>query len=154
MKKLFIASDHAGIELKKRLTALLNLFIVTEKGEDSIEWVDLGPNSETSVDYPDYALKVGDAIQKNPGSFGILICGSGIGMSISANKLKGIRAALCPVPEYARLARQHNHANILCLGARFLTEEAAIEITQAFLSTAPSMESRHVNRVRKSDELL
>jgi ribose 5-phosphate isomerase B len=124
-KKIFISSDHAGFALKKFLTEeLLKLGYVP---------VDLGCNSpDKSVDYPDYATKL---CKKLGNQFGILICGSGVGISIAANRYKKIRAALCHNTKIAKLSRMHNDANVLCLGARFTKEKLALAITKAFLTT-------------------
>lgn len=144
--KLFIASDHAGVELKTRLI---------EAGKSrGIEWVDLGPATTDSVDYPDYAHdlckrilaeKKGDELSQ---PCGVLICGSGVGMSIAANRHKGIRAVLALRKDVAVLSRQHNAANVLCLGARLMNESTAFEILNAWVGT--SFEGgRHQNRVDK-----
>ena len=110
--------------------------------------LDLGCHSEDSIDYPDYAHPVADEVLKNRVDKGILICGSGNGISMTANKHQGIRCALCWNPEIASLARQHNDANIVSLPARFISDEEAFEITDIFLST--SFEGgRHANRVAK-----
>ena len=103
MKKIFIASDHAGYNLKNSITSKLRKII------------DLGPKSSDSVDYPDYAKKLSKKVASNKGSFGILICGSGMGMAISANKTKNIRAALCYSKKNTKLSRLHNNANIITL---------------------------------------
>ncbi len=141
LKKVLIASDHAGYEFKLRLKSLLK----------DTPWEDLGPDSAKSVDYPDFAKKLAYRIQSDETSLGILICGSGIGMSIAANRVRGVRAALISDPVSARLAREHNDANVLCLAARFLAPEYAAEITQIFLKTLPSQDERHLNRIKKID---
>jgi len=145
MKKIvLIASDHAGVELKKELQNLL----------EDLDWKDLGPiRSEPSVDYPDFAKTLCEKIQAGEAEFGILICGSGIGMSIAANKYKGIRAALVENPVSARLAREHNHANILCLGARFTAPHYAAEMVKAWVLATPTPEQRHLNRIQKLNSL-
>jgi len=137
-KKVFIASDHAGFLLKE--------FLIGELTELGYKLVDLGCNSaEKSVDYPDYAQKLGKKITTE---FGILICGSGVGVSIAANRFKNLRVALCHNVKVARLSRQHNDANVLCLGARFLKNKSALAIAQAFL--ASKFEGgRHEVRVAK-----
>ena len=140
--KLFIASDHAALTLKSLLIALV----------PSADWEDLGPADATSVDYPDYAEKLCRAVLKHPGSFGVLLCGSGIGMSIAANKIDGIRAACVENPVSARLAREHNDAQVLCMGARFTAPEYAAEILNAFLS-ATFAGGRHQGRVDKIQRL-
>ena len=137
-KILAIASDHAGVSYKKDLIAYL-----TEKG---YECINLGTDTEDSVDYPLYADAVCKKVTTGEADLGILICGTVIGMSIAANKHKGIRAGLCGDPESAALTRQHNNANVLCMGARILSFEKAIEITEAFLG-AEFMGGRHQRRV-------
>lgn len=138
--KLAIGCDHAGFELKELLKKFLN-----SKG---IEIEDKGTYSQDSVDYPDFAHAVANAVEKKEVNFGILICGSGNGISMAANKHAGIRAALCWSKEIASLARQHNDANILSLPARFISAEEAKEITDTFLSVAFEG-GRHANRVNK-----
>ena len=138
INKIFIGSDHAGIELKKSLIGSFPQF----------QWQDLGPFDSSSVDYPDFADRVCRKVISTPNSFGVLICGSGQGMSIRANKYLGIRAALCWSTEIAELSRKHNNANVLCLGARFISEPKAVEILQSFLSTAFEG-GRHQQRVDK-----
>ncbi|MBN2126885.1 MAG: ribose 5-phosphate isomerase B [Candidatus Diapherotrites archaeon] len=143
MKKVFIASDHGGFELKEFLQKKL-----VKKG---FTLIDLGTHSNESVDYPDYAKKIAGKILKEKNSIGILICGTGIGMSISANRFKGIRAALCWNSKTAKLARNHNNANVLCLGARVLKKRDALRIANVFLKENPSKEERHKRRVKKID---
>lgn len=138
MDKLHIGSDHAGFALKQELI---------EQLKSSYEIVDHGPASGDSVDYPDYAHSVAKAVQED-GVPGILICGSANGVAMTANKYAGIRAAICWKAEIAALARQHNDANVLCIPARFVSEEEAKSITHTFLTT--SFEGgRHANRVNK-----
>ena len=136
--KLAIASDHAGFKLKEELKAALP--------EHSFE--DFGTFSEESMDYPDTAVPAARAVASGACEAGILICGSGIGMSISANKLSSIRAALCTNTDVARLCRQHNDANILVLAARFTAFHYALEICKAFLSTGFEG-GRHSQRIDK-----
>lgn len=136
--KLAIASDHAGVDYKKRLIEHLE-----KQGYDCIN---LGTDTEESVDYPVYADRVCGKITSGECELGILICGTGIGMSIAANKHRGIRAALCSDTESAALTRQHNDANVLCLGARILPFEKAIQVTDAFLN-AEFLGGRHQRRV-------
>lgn len=136
--KLAIASDHAGVAYKQKLIEHL-----TAKG---YECVNLGTDTEDSVDYPLYAARVCDSITRGESALGILICGTGIGMSIAANKHRGIRAALCGDKESAALTRQHNNANVLCMGARIISFEKAVEITDAFLE-AEFLGGRHQRRV-------
>ncbi len=138
-KKIAIGSDHAGYQLKEILKEELN-----KKG---LEVVDFGCPSEESIDYPDYAHPVAEYVEQNE-SHGILICGSGNGISMSANKHQGIRAALCWTEEIALLARQHNDANIVSLPARFIETEKAKKIIEAFLKT-DFEGGRHERRVNK-----
>jgi len=114
----------------------------------NIEVEDFGTYTEESVDYPDYAFKVGEAVARKDFDFGILICGSGIGMSIAANKVKGVRAALCNDLYTAHVSREHNNANILCMGGRVIGEEVAKEIVSVWLN-AKFEGGRHERRVNK-----
>ena len=139
MKKIFIASDHAGYNLKN------SIFFKFSKVEKII---DLGPNSNKSVDYPDFAKKLSKKVSSNKGSFGILICGSGMGMAISANKTKNIRAALCYSIKNTKLSRLHNNANIITLGERLINKSKAINLIKIFLRTKFEG-GRHLRRVRK-----
>lgn len=141
--RLLIASDHAGVALKKRLAETLSR---------SHTVADLGPATTDRVDYPDFANQLSQQVAKEPGTLGILICGSGIGMSIAANKVAGVRAAVVENPVAARLAREHNDANVLCLGARFLGAEYAEEIVAAFLG-AKFEGGRHTDRVKKITQM-
>ena len=137
---LALGSDHAGFELKNDLLVYLL--------EQGYELQDMGPDSAESVDYPDYAHKVAESVASRENTLGILICGSGNGVCITANKHAGVRAALCWEPELGALARQHNNANVLCLPARFISQEKAVEIVKAYLS-AEFEGGRHQNRVSK-----
>lgn len=140
MATIAIASDHAGVALKAEL--------VSELAKLGLPTLDLGPADTTSVDYPDYAAKVAAAVIDKRASLGVLICGSGIGMSIAANKVPGIRAAVCRSEYEARVARQHNDANVLCLGARVTGGSLAIEILKDFVEAAFEG-GRHAQRVEK-----
>ena len=140
---VLIASDHAGFELKTALISLLS----------DVVFEDLGPLEQSRVDYPDSAAKLAEAVSKAPGTRGILICGSGIGMCIAANKFKNVRAALVNEPVSARLAREHNDTNIICLGARFLASQYAAEITRVWLSTSFSKDPRHEKRIAKITQI-
>lgn len=135
-----IGSDHAGFQLKQHLIGYLK-----EKG---FQINDHGCYSEDSIDYPDFGHPVATEIENNPGRLGILICGSGNGINMTANKHQGIRSALCWNKEIAELARQHNDANIIALPARFISFEEAIEMVDIFLSTAFEG-GRHQNRINK-----
>ncbi len=139
MKKIFIASDHAGYNLKN---------IVISKFSKFQRIVDLGPNTNESVDYPDFAKKLSRKVASNKGSFGILICGSGTGMAIVANKTKNIRAALCYSKKNTKLSRLHNNANIITLGERLINKNKAISLIKIFLSTKFEG-GRHLRRVKK-----
>ena len=135
-----IASDHAGFQLKASL--------VEDLEGRGLEILDLGSNDEESVDYPDYAHAVAQAIEQGKASRGVLACGSGIGMAIAANRHPQIRAALVNDPEMARLARQHNDANVLVLAGRFTELPVAIKCLDVFLDT-PFEGGRHARRVAK-----
>lgn len=138
---IIIASDHAGVILKNYLIDYLK--------ENKIEFVDLGCYTEEAVDYPDYAQKLANKIKENPLHIGVLICGSGIGMSIAANRFKFIRAALCITPEMAELSRKHNDANILVLGARLISTDTALNCLNTFMNTEFSKGDHHINRINK-----
>lgn len=138
--KIAIGSDHAGFALKAKLITILEAAGYQVK--------DFGCYSEDSIDYPDYAHPVANEVEQDAADLGVLICGSGNGISMTANKHQGIRCALCWTPEIASLARQHNDANILSLPARFISEELATEILHAFLS-AQFEGGRHATRVGK-----
>lgn len=142
--KISIGSDHAGFELKEKMKKFIE-----ELGH---EYVDFGTNSNESVDYPDFALKVAESVASKESDRGILICGAGIGMSMAANKVPGIRAALCTDPEMARLSREHNNANILTFGARLMDEDTVKEIVRVFLTT-DFAEDRHLRRIDKIKEI-
>jgi ribose 5-phosphate isomerase B len=138
--KIAIGSDHAGYHLKKQVINYLN--------SGSREAIDFGVLDETSADYPDIAVAVVNAVKTGDCSFGILICGTGIGMSIAANKHHGIRAALCSESYSARCAREHNDANILTMGSRVLGQGLAIDIVKTFLSSSFDG-GRHSRRLEK-----
>lgn len=142
-KKIYIATDHAGYAVKAYVKD-----IVTNLGH---EIVDLGPDSADRVDYPDFAKKCTEAVISDAGSFGILICGTGIGMSIAANKVSGIRAALCHDHYTAKLTRQHNDANILCFGERVVGKGVIEDMVEAFLNTEFEG-GRHATRIGKIEE--
>ena len=139
-ERIPIASDHAGYEMKQKLEQLL-----AKMGYDV---QDLGTNSEASTDYPDYAHPLAHEISEGDAKRGILLCGTGLGMSYVANRYPHVRAAVVWAPEIAKLARQHNDANILVLPARFLSEPEAEEILKTFLDT-PFEGGRHERRVEK-----
>lgn len=135
-----IACDHAGFTTKERIIEHLK-----NKG---LQVKDFGCYSEESIDYPDYAHPVADLVEQNSGMLGILLCGSGNGINMTANKHQGIRSALCWTKEIAELARTHNDANVIAIPARFVTVELAIEMVEVFLNT-PFEGGRHQNRVNK-----
>jgi ribose 5-phosphate isomerase B len=141
--KIAIGSDHAGVEKKAKVREWLSAH--------GHEPIDMGTHSADSVDYPDYARKVAQAVVKGECGQGILLCGSGVGVSITANKVKGIRAALVFNPEIASLARQHNDANVMCLPARFLTDNETDACLENWF-TASFEGGRHERRVRKIED--
>ncbi len=139
--KLAIASDHAGFPLKEYLKKNFKAL--------AVEWVDLGTNAADSVDYPDYGDKVAKAVMAGDVTYGVAICGTGIGISIACNRHKEIRAAICTDSTMARLTRAHNNANVLCLGERLTGTEVALDIVKAFLETDFEGGERHTRRVEK-----
>lgn len=140
MSTIYIASDHGGFNLKTFLVQYLK-----DKGHDVH---DLGPSDPASCDYPLKAQAVTDAILKDENAFGILVCGTGIGMSMAANHIPGIRAALCGCEFQARATRQHNNANVLCLGERVTGQGVALDIAELFLNTAFEG-GRHLRRINQ-----
>lgn len=148
MPEIFIGSDHRGFELKQHLVEKLNL-----DAPNGYQVIDLGPfQYNADDDYNDAARSVAEAVQQNAESFGILLCGSANGIAMQANRFKGVRAAIALSDEQAKLAREHNNANILCLGADFLTEQEIDSLTSIFLNTKFSEEERHKRRVRRLDD--
>ena len=139
-KKICIASDHAGYNLKEKVKH----FLINK----NISTIDLGPDNDKSVDYPDFAKKVSRRLKLKKSDLGILICGSGTGMSLSANKIKGIRAAVCYNSRSTRLSRQHNNANIICLGSRLISSKNDLNLVNIFLKTK-FQGGRHLKRVKK-----
>ena len=142
--KVAIASDHAGLELKVEIYQLLK--------ERRIESLDLGTETNDSVDYPDYGTRVAEAVSTGQVQRGILVCGTGVGMSIVANKFPGVRAALCHDSQTAKISRQHNDANILVLGGRVLEDKTALEMVSVWLETEFEG-GRHARRVQKISEI-
>ncbi len=142
--KIAIASDHAGLDLKNKIIKFLQ-----EAGQPVS---DLGTHNRDSVDYPDYGIPVAQAVSEGKIDRGILICGTGIGMSIVANKFPGVRAALCYDPFTAKVSRLHNDANVLVLGERVLEEKTALEIVRLWLATAFDG-GRHARRLAKIEEI-
>ena len=139
-KKICISSDHAGYKIKEYIKTLLY--------KNKISLIDLGPHTDKSVDYPDYAKKVAKRIKGKKSDFGILVCGSGTGMAISANKIRGVRAAVCYNKTSTYLCRSHNNANILCIGARLTKKNSIGKIVSVFLKTKFEG-GRHQRRIRK-----
>ena len=135
-----LGCDHAGYPLKETIKAYLNSV--------GIQYKDFGTYSEESVDYPIYAAKTAHAVADGECEKGILCCGTGIGISIAANKVKGIRAAVCSDEYSTEMTRKHNDANILCMGARVISDEKAISLVKIFLSTEALHEERHMRRVQ------
>ena len=140
MKKIFISSDHAGFKLKESIKDYL-----TSK---KIEFEDLGPKNDNRVDYPDFAHKVARRVKINKRNVGILVCGSGTGMNIAANKHKNVRAAQCFNTKSTKLSRLHNDANIITLGSRLISKKNALKFVNIFLNTSFDG-GRHLKRVKK-----
>ena len=140
MKKIFISSDHAGYKLKESIKLYLN--------KRNITYSDLGPNNDVRVDYPEYAHKVAKKVKTNKNYIGILVCGSGMGMNIAANRHKNIRAAQCFNLKSTKLSRLHNDANIITLGSRLLTKKNALSCVGVFLDTKFEG-GRHSKRIKK-----
>ena len=139
-KKICISSDHAGYKLKE----YIKIYLIKKE----ISLIDLGPFETKSVDYPDYAKKIARRVAVKKSDVGILVCGSGTGMAISANKTKGIRAAVCYNVKSTRLSRQHNNANIIALGSRLTKKNEAMKLIKIFLNTKFEG-GRHLRRVKK-----
>ena len=139
-KKVCIASDHAGLNLKEN--------IINHLINKNISIIDLGPYKQKSVDYPDYAKKLANRIKVKKSDVGILVCGSGTGMAISANKVKNIRAAVCYNTVSTRLSRQHNNANIIALGSRLANKNNILKMIKIFLNTKFEG-GRHLRRIKK-----
>ena len=141
--KIAIAADHGGYSLKEMIIGFLSNY-------EGVEVLDLGTNSTESVDYPQFGFACGEAVANGDAERGIVVCGTGIGISIAANKVKGIRCALCTSIEMARLSREHNNANILALGGRTTKPEAALMIVDTWLKTEFAG-GRHARRVAQID---
>lgn len=138
--KIALAADHAGFEEKEKIKKTLD--------EIGVEYTDMGTNSPASVDYPDFAREVGEAVARGDVDQGLLLCGSGTGMAISANKVHGVRAAVAWNADIARLAREHNNANVLALAARFTPPDEMDKIVRAWFA-ADFEGGRHATRVKK-----
>jgi ribose 5-phosphate isomerase B len=139
-QRMGVASDHAGLELKRAL--------VLELEKRGIEVQDFGTHSAASCDYPDFAHALASAVETGSVARGLLVCGTGVGMSIAANRHAGVRAVVCSEPLSARMSRRHNDANVLCLGARIVGHDTAVDILEAFLA-AEFEGGRHAGRVAK-----
>ncbi len=140
IKKIILASDHAGFKLKKDIKRFL-----IKKGNKVL---DLGTNNANSVDYPDFAHRLSKKMKKNKNHMGILVCGSGIGMGMAANRHKNIRAAICYSVKSSKLSRQHNDANVITIGARLTTKNIALKCVNTFIKT--NFEGgRHLRRIKK-----
>ena len=139
--KVYLGADHAGFGAKEELKKML--------AKKNLDFEDLGTYSKESCDYPDYALKVARKIVKNRGSLGLLVCGTGTGTSITANKVKGIRSAQATSVYMAKMARLHNDANVLSMGTRINSKKEIAGMASVFISTPFSGEARHKRRVRK-----
>jgi ribose 5-phosphate isomerase B len=142
--KIALAADHAGFEEKEKVKRTLD--------EMGVEYTDMGTNSTDSVDYPDYARKLGEAVAAGEFEKGILVCGSGTGMAIAANKVPGVRAAVAWNEEIARLSRQHNNANVLSLAARYIPDAEQSKIVKTWLTT-DFEGGRHERRVEKIEQI-
>ncbi|OGF28075.1 ribose 5-phosphate isomerase B [Candidatus Falkowbacteria bacterium RIFOXYC2_FULL_47_12] len=143
---IYLGADHAGFQLKERIKLMLTHegFVVHDMGNTAFEQTD---------DYPDFAKLVGEKVAKGRLARGILVCGSGVGMSMAANKVKGVRAVLAYSEAIARAAVEHNSANVLCLGQSYIDMKAAEGVVRAFLDEKPSIEARHKRRVKKMKSL-
>ncbi len=139
-----VGSDHGGLELKQAICGLLQ--------QRALEYADLGPSDESSVDYPDFGFKVATAVASGAFEAGILICGTGIGMSIAANKVDGIRAALVHDPFTARMAKEHNNANVLVLGGRVLSVDIGCDLVEVWLDSTFEC-GRHQGRLDKIHQI-
>lgn len=144
-ERIAVASDHAGYEYKRNIAEYLR--------RNGHEVSDFGVDSTDSADYPDYAARVAEAVSSGRADRGVVVCGSGIGVSIVANKFEGIRAANCLTPEMAALAREHNDANVLTIGERLVEWNRVPEIIETFLKTPASDQDRHRRRVEKIHEV-
>ena len=136
--KIAIATDHNGVEEKQKIIESLTEYT----------FIDASPDNNPTDDYPDFAFRVAKAVMRHEADLGVLMCGTGIGMSIAANKVKGIRAAHCSTIEQAKLAKEHNNANIICISYKQPIEEIK-NMIRSFVETLPSTEERHIRRVNK-----
>ena len=143
--RIVVGADHRGYEMKDEIAAVLK--------RDGHEVLDVGTNSDESVDYPDYARTIGEALTDGRAERGVLVCGSGVGASIAANKIRGVRAALCHDTYSARQGVEHDDMNVLCLGSRVVGPELALELVRAFLDARLSGEERYRRRLEKVAEM-
>lgn len=143
--RIALGCDHGGFPLKSRIVKVLQ--------SEGLEIVDCGTNDNCAVDYPDYAVKVGRVILEGKADRGVLLCGSGVGISVAANKIPGIRAGVCHDSYSAHQGVEHDDMNVLCLGARIIGEELAVELVVAFVRARFSNEERHVRRLGKVLEI-
>jgi RpiB/LacA/LacB family sugar-phosphate isomerase len=141
VKRVALAADHAGFELKEKMAAFLK--------EAGFEVIDLGASNKEPVDYPDFSRAIGEALREGKAERGILICGSGVGACVAANKIRGIRAGLCHDTYSAHQGVEHDDINVLCLGSRVIGEELAKELVSAFLAARFTGEERHLRRLAK-----
>lgn len=141
---IYIGSDHAGFDLKQKIKSHL------EKQNNKV--IDLGVFKAEPADYPDIAHEVAEKVRENEGARGILICGTGVGMCMAANKIQGIRAAVCESEKTVEMSRKHNDANVLCLGGRVLNSALAIKLVDIFMKTEFEGEERHVRRINKIEK--
>ena len=145
VKRVALAADHAGFRLKRKIAAHLT--------REGFEVIDLGAYNEEPVDYPDFALAIGEALRERKAERGILVCGSGVGACVAANKIKTIRAGLCHDTYSAHQGVEHDDINVLCLGARVVGEELAKELVMTFLSARFTGEARHARRLAKIEAI-
>ncbi|MDD3712054.1 MAG: ribose 5-phosphate isomerase B [Candidatus Izemoplasmatales bacterium] len=139
--RIAIGADHAGYNYKNEIVSFLQ--------EKSYEIMDFGADTPEATDYPDFAVLVAKAVSMGKCDFGVLICGTGIGMSIAANKVKGIRAAVVSTEFTAESSKTHNHANVICFGSRVNTIEEVLNFLEIYIKTEKSPDKRHINRVEK-----
>lgn len=145
--KIFISSDHGGFELKSKLKTFI-------QGLGDFDLVDLGPYElNPTDDYPIFAKNLSEQVLQNQESLGILICRTGVGMSIAANRFKGIYAALCTTKEHAKRAREHENANVLCLDSEFIKQDTNLDIVKIFLETKFTNEERHIRRIKQINQI-
>ncbi len=149
--QVYLGSDHAGINLKREIKDYLEQKF---QGKDDSSVLDLGVFTNDSTDYPDIAREVCEKVLENKGAMGILICGSGVGMSITANRKNGIRAVLANNEITARMGRAHNNANVLCLGERLTGRDLAEAIVDVFIDTKFDAEERHLRRIEKIEQVM